>query len=52
MTAIIMIAVLLIAAECVAGLVLLAYLLHRDRGQFWRPGKPLPDIPPVHEHRE
>ena len=44
MTAIIT-AVALIAAACAAGVALLAYLLHRDRGACFRPGDPLPDIP-------
>ncbi len=45
MTAIVAAAVILIAAACVAGLVLLAWLLHRDRYLIWRPGGPLPDVP-------
>jgi len=37
MIALVIAADALIAAACAAGLVLLAWLLHRDRGQFWRP---------------
>jgi hypothetical protein len=45
MTAAIIAADVAIGAACVAGLVLLAYLLHRDRHLIGRPGKPMPDMP-------
>jgi hypothetical protein len=35
---------LIIGAACVAGLVLLVYLLRRDRGLIWHRGDPLPDV--------
>jgi hypothetical protein len=35
----------IVAAGCAAGLVRLVWLLHRDRGQCFRPGDPMPDIP-------
>jgi len=38
MTILVISAVIVIAAACAGGLVLLAWLLHRGRGQFWRPG--------------
>ncbi len=33
-----------IGAASAAGLLFLAWLLYRDRGKFWRPGGPLPEI--------
>ena len=45
MTALVITADALIAAACVAGVALLAWLLRGDHGQCFRPGDPLPDIP-------
>ena len=44
MTAVIIAAVAVIGAACVAGLLFLAWLLRRNPGPFWRIGQP-PGIP-------
>lgn len=38
-------AVAVLSLACLAGLGLLAHLLHRDRGLTWRPGARLPELP-------